>query len=250
MDPETIPSVAREAADKLAREGARAAVLVGSRARGEAGPGSDLDLLAVGPGSYPPRLELREGLLVSTSMQPFAAHRESFGEPELLCEAVPGWRDALVLYDPEGLAASLISEAREWGWRSVERRCDTWVAGEVTARAETVQKLVSALGRRRNSVAAVKRSLLVSRLVPALAVHRRILYGSENRLWEAISHETGKEWWRAQHAALGLDSQPLEETCRAALRLYVLATDEVWHLLDKRQASVVEYARRLAKRTL
>ena len=110
MDP-ALP-VARDAARDLAREGAEAVVLVGSHARGDAGPGSDLDLLAVGQESYLPRLDLRGGLLVSVSMQPPAAHRESFESPELVCEAVPGWRDALVLHDPEGLAASLVAEAR------------------------------------------------------------------------------------------------------------------------------------------
>ena len=89
-------------------------MLVGSYTRRDAGPESDLDVLAVGDKSYLPRLDLREGLLVSVSMQPFATHRESFELPELVCEAVPGWRDAIVLYDPKGLAASLVREAKEW----------------------------------------------------------------------------------------------------------------------------------------
>ena len=89
-------------------------MLVGSYARGDAGPESDLDVLAGGDEAYLPRLDLREGLLVSVSVEPFAAHRESFELSELVCEAVPGWRDAIVLYDPKGLAASLVREAKEW----------------------------------------------------------------------------------------------------------------------------------------
>lgn len=90
--------------------GAEAVVLVGSYARGDANPNSDLDLLAVGPESYPPRLDVREGSLVSVSMQPFQTHRKSFTQPELVCAAVPGWREAVALADPKGLAASLVED--------------------------------------------------------------------------------------------------------------------------------------------
>jgi hypothetical protein len=38
--------------------------------------------------------------------------------------AVPGWRGALILYDADGLAASLIEEGRRWSWEPLERRCD------------------------------------------------------------------------------------------------------------------------------
>lgn len=87
--PKRIRSIVRRKALELAR-GASAVVIVGSHARGEATPDSDLDLMAVGEDSYLPRLERREGLLVSVSMQPFEAHLESFEQPDLLCGSVPG----------------------------------------------------------------------------------------------------------------------------------------------------------------
>ena len=98
-------------------------MLVGSHARGDAGPDSDLDVLAVGDESYSWRLDRRDGFLVSVSMRPFAAYLEAFASPELVCGSVAGWRDALVLHDPEGLAASLVRRAREWTWEPLERRC-------------------------------------------------------------------------------------------------------------------------------
>ena len=179
---------------------------------------------------------------MSVSMQPLAVHRESFESPGLVCEAVPGWRDALVLHDPEGLAASLIAEAREWTWDPLENRCNAWVAEEVVSRAETVQKLVSALKKGRRAPAAVKRSLITAHLARALAVHHRILYGSENRLWDLVSDAMGEEWRRTQNAALGRGDEPLEETCRSALRLYGLAAGAVERLLDGRQKRVVRHA--------
>lgn len=227
-------------------EGAEAVVLVGSHARGDAGPASDVDLLAIGQESYLPRLTVRRGMLVSASVQPLALHRESFELPELVCEAVPGWRNALVLHDPQGLAGALVRHAREWTWAPVEQRCDAWVAEEITARAETVLKLVAALDGGRLAIAAAKRSLIVMSIARTLAVHRRILYGSEDRLWDLVADAMGERWGLAQSAALGLGDERFEPTCRAALKLYELAVDDAYQMFDGRQRGVVHRARDLA----
>lgn len=248
--PEPVRSAAREVADELARDGAEAVVLAGSQVRGDAGPESDLDVYAVGPLTYAFRLERRGGLLVSVSSRSFGTYRESFEDPGSVCKAIPGWREAVPIYDPEGLAAALIHEAKRWCWRPLEERCDRWVAEEITSLAEEAHKLAAALENGNRSGAAIQRSLLAANLAPILAVHRRILYGSENRLWDVVSETMGEGWRRAQHAALGLDDESYKETCEAALRLYVLAVGEVGPLFDERQTNVVGYARELIDRAL
>ena len=252
MIPERLLGPPRSTAFQVAREvverGAKAVVVVGSYARGEASSESDLDLLAVGPESYLPRLSFREGLIVSVSMQPFEIHRGSFEQPELICTAVPGWRQALVLHDPEGLAADLIREAQEWSWEPYERRCDRWVAKKTTEYAEEVFKLVAALKHNRRSTAAAQRNLLALHLAPMLAVHHRILYGSENTLWELVSSTMGNEWSRNQYAALGVNGETLEMSCMAALNLYEITADNVYDLLDDGQKTVVDYAKRCRRR--
>ncbi len=105
-------AVARLAAQELAGDGAEAAVLVGSHARGDAGPASDVDVLAVGPRTFSYRLERRGGLLVSVSSRSPDAYRREMADPGSVCTAVPGWRKAVVLHDPEGKAGTLIEEAR------------------------------------------------------------------------------------------------------------------------------------------
>jgi hypothetical protein len=239
-------SVARRISGELAAGGAEAVVLVGSHAHGDAGPESDLDILAVGDESYSWRLDRRDGLLVSVSMRPFESYLESFELPELVCASVPGWRDAVVLHDPGRLAASLVREAREWTWGPLERRCNGWVAEKITGYAEEVHKLVAALGSGRRSTAAVQRSLLAVRLAPILAVHLRILYGSENRVWDLLAEAMGEDWREAQSTALGLDNETFGETCAAALKMYGLAATEAFRLLDDRQRRVVGHACALA----
>ena len=237
------PSVAGEVADELVEDGAEAVVLVGSHARGDDGPESDVDVLAVGPRAFSFRLERHGGLLVSVTSRPVEAYRQELTDPSFVCAAVPGWREAVPLHDPHGTAASLIEEARAWTWPPLERRCDEWVAEQVCSLAEEVHKLVSALRSNARQTAAVQRSILAVHLAPILAVHRRILYGSENRLWDLVSDAMGEGWRAAQSAALGLGDDGFEGTCQAALRLYDLAADETHHVLDERQRRVVHHAR-------
>ena len=78
-----------------------------------------------------------------------------------------------------------------------------------------------------------------------MAVHRRILYGSETRLWDLVAEAMGEGWRRTQSAALGLGGEGFEGTCRAALKLYGFAVDDVYRMFDGRQRGVVHQARDL-----
>jgi hypothetical protein len=90
-------SVAREVAESLAEGWAEAVVLVGSHARGDAGPESDVDVLAIGPREFSFKLERRGGFLLSASSGPSRAYRAELTDPGAVCAAVPGWRKAVVL---------------------------------------------------------------------------------------------------------------------------------------------------------
>jgi hypothetical protein len=97
------------------------------------------------------------------------------------------------------------------------------VAEKATGYAEEVHKLAAALRNGNRPLAAGQRSLLAVHLAPVVAVHRRILYGSENHLWDLVSGAMGEGWHELQSAALGLGGEGFERTCAAALGLYGLA---------------------------
>jgi len=104
-------SIARSLAQEFARKGATAVLLAGSWARGDAHRHSDLDLWVLGRKA--PYLPLwREPLLVSVSRTSEAEERRKLREPPRIGGSVPGWRAAVPLYDPEGVAARLRAEAR------------------------------------------------------------------------------------------------------------------------------------------
>jgi hypothetical protein len=126
------------------------------------------------------------------------------------------------------------------------KSADSWVGEELTGWAEEVHRLIGNLQLGRVSAAAVQRSLLAIHMAPILAVHHRILYDTENALWSLVSRKVGVKWSHIQSAALGEGGQSFEDTCKAALQLFVLTAQEIKHLLDQRQSQVVAHACEIA----
>lgn len=102
MPPDDATSVALVVAEGLAAGGTEAVVLVGSHARGDAGPEWDVDVSAVGTRAFSFRLERRGCLLVSVTSRPAEAYRRELADPGSVCAAVPDWREAVMLHDPAG----------------------------------------------------------------------------------------------------------------------------------------------------
>ena len=216
-------AVAERTARELLAQGACAVALVGSHAAGGATDDSDVDLAVVGEGPRY-RLETHDGVLVSVGWATEAEQRRRLYDPVWLCTHVPGWRSAVPLVDPDGIAASIAAEARAWRWETVAAACDAFAAEAVTGLAEEALKLAAALRAGNERVAWAQRSLLALGLARPLALRRRSLYGSENRLWQELDDV---------HAAalMGVDA--------AALDLYRRAAAEVEPFLDERQRAVV-----------
>ena len=240
-----VLQVARAISERLASEGAEAVVVFGSQVREDAYKESDIDVHAIGKGlSY--RLERFRGFLVSISWATARQHHLAFKNPGEVGGIVPAWRNALILYDPQKIAEELKEKARKWQWASLGSRGDSWVAEELTGWAEEVHRLVGNLQLKRRSAASVQRSVLAIQMAKVLSVHHRILYDSENQLWDSVSAKMGKSWASVQSAALGEGGESFEDTCDAALRLFSLTAQEVKDLLDERQLQVVAHACKIA----
>jgi hypothetical protein len=243
--PEDVACIAHAVANEAFDRGGSAIVLAGSHARGDAQPESDVDLYVIGDGpDY--RLQRRGQRLVSVSWRTADAERAALYEPSLAGAVVPGWRNALIVLDPQGIAAALRREAIGWDWQAIgSDALNGWVAEDVTGFAEEVHKLVASVRSGNVTVASVQRSILALRLARPMSVHTRLLYETENRLWELVGREMGEAWQIAQSIAFGETGDDHAASCHAALALYRLAGAAVWSLLDARQREVVEHAMRL-----
>jgi predicted nucleotidyltransferase len=238
--------VARAFAQRLAKQGAGAVFVFGSRVRGDFYQESDIDIQAIGERSRGEWLERYREFLVSVSWMTVEYHNLAFRNPAEVGAIVPAWRNALIIYDPGGVASTIKDDAQRWRWESLSRESDEWVAEHITGLAEEVHRLVGSLQLGRRSIAAVVRSTLTMKMAPILAVHQRMLYGTENQLWDLVSTRMGTKWSEVQSAALGEGGQDFEDTCEAALELYVLTAREVEHLLNRKQLQVVVHACKVA----
>ena len=212
-------------------------MLSGSVARRTDHALSDVDVYALGEGpEY--RLERHGGRLVSISWRTSEAVRSSFCEPAKCAAAVGGWRDAVVLHDPDGLAAALKREAEAWTWEGLATECNAYVAEAITGLAEEWQKLRAALARGDEWDAPVQRSVLGLHVPMVMAVHLRLMPVTEAATWPMVAERMGTGWGSAMALALG-GGQDWVASGEAALWLFERAARELDGLLDTRQRAVV-----------
>ena len=242
--------IARAVTRDLAAHGAIAVVMTGSHARGDAHAASDVDLVTMV--AKKPRDEdrrtwlrpsrIRGGVLVSTPWETSASVRAAFRDRRLAPTFVPGWREAVILHDPAGAAAKLKRSAERWTWDIIAADCDRHAADGITGLAEEVHKLAGLLRIGSKHAAAAQRSILAVWLAGHIAEHRRILFGSDNVLWDLVAESMGDPWSSTQARALSEHGESLEDSCSAALELYRLAAAELRPLLDRHQREVVDAA--------
>lgn len=246
-------TIGRTFAREAMSHGALAVLVTGSAVSGRRHAHSDVDLIVVlrrgatdaDRDGWLRSSRMRRGRLVTVAATTPAEVRRAFRDPERATTFVPGWRDAVVIADTEGVAARLKRAATRWTWEAIARACDAHVADSITGLAEEAHKLAGMYATGSHLAAAAQRDLLAVFLAGTLAIHRRVLFGTDNVLWDRVGEAMGPRWRRDQRRAFAMEGQPLVVSCRAALALYAMAADEVWPLLDREQRAVVTAAARL-----
>ena len=244
---ETVRRLAERVSRQLLEQGAKATVVTGSHARGNAGRESDIDLFAIGEGPKEWFAYL-DGRFVSVHWWTPEDVRTRMTRPESAFLAVAGWRSALILDDPYGIAAELQAEAREWTWDRISSEADAWVADKLVGWAEYVLKLGRALDSGRELDVCAIRSELALRLTELAAVLKRVVSESENGFWEAVADAGGPEWRDAQERAFAVAGEGPRDSAVAAMQLFELAAAESADLFDERQRSIVEHTLRSSER--
>ena len=229
-----------------------ALALTGSYARGEAGRHSDIDLLRFTMGEPTTereryRLWLVDDRLVSVTTTTVAAKRAELARPETALWAVPGLRQARILFDHDGRLAALLAEARAFTWTpSLRHAAAAYASDTLAGLAEEVHKLLGALERDDTSAILYVTLGLQLGLTRAALVARGALVETENAYFaEALRLEpTGSRWQRLLRVVAGYEAPPAGQSLphgrgEAALWFYVEAVRMLAEALADEDAALV-----------
>ena len=216
----------------------QAVALLGSYARGDAGPFSDVDFLFLLPaGAQKPKhtnFLLDERLVTVNAVTPEQMDGW-FTEPEQAVNVVAALREAIPLQDEDRLFAQVQSRARSFAWTAeMQAKADRYASHQMVGWIEETHKGLE--GLRRNDVGRLlnARFGLSWGLAGLMRVQRGILGNSDNSFYDDVRRGLGEEsrWSRLLAAAFGVTESDgnlisLHESVIAGLQLYC----ETAHLL-------------------
>jgi hypothetical protein len=207
--------------------GIAALVLMGSYARGDAGPFSDVDLVrfhAQDAPSASAETHFLGGHFVVVSDAYPDQIEEWFQKPELASTTIAGLRSARPLWDPDDFFATIQARAKAFRWDAeMQARANAWASSQMVGWIEEAQKGLAGLqigheGRLLNA-----RYGLTWGMVNVLRVQRGILVSGDNGVYPEVIRAMGvKSLWAAlSRQAYGMDGDAgLPEQVVAGLRLY------------------------------
>lgn len=209
----------------------QAVALLGSYARGDAGPFSDVDLLfLLAAGEPPPERNsfLVDGYLVTVNGVTPEQIDGWFSEPEQAVNVVAALRDARPLLDADGLFAAVQNRARAFVWDAqMQARADRYASRELVGLIEESHKGLEGLRRKDTGRLLNARFGLSWDLAGVMRVQGGILGNSDNSFYDDVRHALGVEsrWSALLSIAFGVaspgDGPPsLAEETTAGLHLY------------------------------
>ncbi len=209
----------------------QAVALLGSYARGDAGPFSDVDFLFLLPADAPK--PDRTSFLIDDRLVTVGAVEPAqidgwFTEPEQAVNVIAALRDAIPLQDEDGLFAQVQSRARCFVWTAeMQAKADGYASRQMVGWIEEAHKGLE--GLRRNEVGRLLNARLGLSwgLAGLMRVQRGILGNSDNSFYDDVRQSLGEDsrWSQLLSTAFGValsdNTQPsLHEEIIAGLWLY------------------------------
>jgi hypothetical protein len=229
-----LPPAAADILQRFDHPSVQAIALLGSHARGDAGPFSDVDLLRLVAADAPELPDngthLIEGRLVNVGSAAPADTASWFKRPEKVVTHIAGLRVAHVLLDRGGAFDELKARALAFVWdAAMQERADRWASRQLVGWAEEAHKGLE--GLRRGDVG----RLLNARhgcswgLNHVMQVQRAVLVSGDNAVYDEVGAAMADqpEWLRLRRLAFGLEDEAgvaptIAEQVRAGLQLYAL----------------------------
>ncbi|MGH2542070.1 MAG: nucleotidyltransferase domain-containing protein [Ardenticatenaceae bacterium] len=249
-------------AHRFDKPGVAAIVLMGSHARGEAGPFSDVDLVRfLGAGAPKPPGDgtyLIEGHLVVVSSASPAEIEEWFARPELAVNWIAGLRIARPLLDPHNVFVAIRHCALTFTWdAAMQEKANAWASREMVGWIEEVHKGLEGLRRHDAGRLLNARFGCSWGLSRVMCVQRGVLLSGDNGFYDeitaAVGHDT--EWARLRRVAFGIEgadgaTPSLALQVTAGLRLYAETAELLAAALHPEDAPLINQTVELIHNTL
>ncbi len=181
---------------RFINEAVEAIILVGSYARGNAKPDSDIDitLYLKDPDAISEfKREQYEGYQLSIFKTAPDHHKKSLKDPAALIWSLDYLRTAKALYDPHGTFASLQKEAQDFQWSSIQEAANVASSHKLEKYTEEVIKIVSGLKEKDDYAILNALSWLYMGLPMVMAVYRGILLTNESTFFQTVLHGVGEQ---------------------------------------------------------
>lgn len=229
----------------------QAIVLMGSHARGDAGPYSDVDLVRFveeaygelsGAGSH-----LIDGVLVVVSNVTPSQVEPWFSEPPQATNTIAGLRTARALLDRDGTFAALQERAHAFVWtEAMQVKADLWASEQMVGWIEEVHKGLEGL-RRRDPGRLLNANFGLSwGLSNVMKVQRGVLISGDNSFFAEVAAVVGTDSLWSQLCALAfgvadIHGRPpsLRERVVAGLHLYGVTAELLGAALQPEHAPLV-----------
>ncbi len=230
----------------------QAIALVGSHARGQAGPLSDIDLLRfLAQDAEPPPdsgSHLIDGRLVVVSDVPMQDVEAWFTYPEKALTHIPGLRQAQPLLDRTGSFARLQQRANDFVWdEAMQAKANAWASEQMVGWIEEAHKGLEGLRRDHIGRMLNARFGLSWGLSRVMQVQRGVFLTGDNDFFNAVEEAVGRDTpWAQLHrlvfsvANIGDRPPTLREQVTAGLGLYIATADLLRDILRPTDAPLVK----------
>jgi hypothetical protein len=261
VDMETLPDpFIKKLADSLDGDNTLGVTLVGSFARGEGGPYSDVDLWLfvrqeAGQRAAPVSYEYQAGRLVTVKTTTLEKEYSSLQNPRKALWTIPALRQSRILLDQDGSIAALKIAAETAAWEPLQKAADAFASSTLASTSEEIHKILDGLARLDESKTAFAIWGVTQNLSEAILVQRGMFVPTENvyldRAQEAAGRTSG--WTRQFRLALGLDPLPPGEPTfigygQAGLRLFRETAGLLQDILQPEDARIVDLTLKILKK--
>jgi hypothetical protein len=236
--PDALPIAPDALVRRFLGDGVQALALLGSHARGDAGPWSDVDLVCFVteemPTSEATTHLIDDHLVVVNCVTPNQVERW-FTAPEEAVRVIIGLRQGQALADPVGVFAAVQARAQNFTWdATMQSHADRWASQQMVGWIEEVHKGLAGLHRGDSGRLLFARHGLSWGMLRILTVQQGILLASENdvltALAEVLAPDTSLlDLLVAAFGMAGVDGTPppLRAQVIAGLRLYARIADRL-----------------------